>query len=106
MEKKKMDSVPDTPRDNVHTRCVHELTCTYVVQLCPMDIVHVVDTERGRDVLRKCNHKQAMYSGKLAWCISCHCYDARWTFISTAKCNAQSSTGIASLPDSTKVQRF
>ena len=76
------------------------------VQLCPMDIVHVVDTERGRGVLRKCNDKQAMYSGKLAWCISCHCYDARWTFISTAKCNAQSSTGIASLPDSTKVQRF
>ena len=67
MEKKKTGSVLDTPRDNVHTRCVHELTCTYVVQLCPMDIVHVVDTERGCGVLRKCNHKQARNSGKLVW---------------------------------------
>ena len=41
------------------------------VQLCPMDIVHVVDTERG------CG--QARNSGKLVWCIYWYCYDARWT---------------------------
>ena len=43
------------------------INMTLYVQLCPMDIVHVVDTERGCGVLRKCNHKQARNSGKLVW---------------------------------------